>query len=94
MAEKTMTRIERNERERKLRKAKAIAITVILLAACVLALAVLYMWERRGFEVFLWAFGVIGFARVMMVLATWIDDLTIDNIEPLTYRDYAERSGK
>ena len=94
MAEKTMTRIERNERERKLRKAKAIAITVILLAACVLALAVLYRWERRGFEVFLWAFGVIGFARVMMVLATWIDDLTIDNIEPLTYRDYAERSGK
>ena len=88
--DKTMNRIEWNARQQRRRKAKALVITVILLAATVTALTVLYMWERRGFEFFLWAFGVIGFSRVMMVLATWIDDLTIQD-DPLSYQDWAER---
>ena len=43
-------------------------------------------------ECLLYAFGLIGFVRVMLVLATWIDDLTIES-QPLSYRDYAERPG-
>ncbi|MBR1689377.1 MAG: hypothetical protein IJ713_01225 [Oscillibacter sp.] len=93
MKEHTMSRVERYERAQRLRKAKAIVITVVLLIATVTALAVLWQWERPGFEIFLWAFGVIGFVRVMMVLATWIDELTIDQDKP-NYQDWAAYRGE
>ena len=87
-----MSRIEQNDRERRKKKAKAAVIALVLIAATVTALAVLWKNEPRLFQGFLWAFGVVGFGRVMMVLATWIDDLTIEQA-PLTYKDYAERPG-
>lgn len=87
-----MSRIEQNDREHRRKKAKAAVIALVLIAATVTALAVLWQFERRLFECILYAFGLIGFVRVMLVLATWIDDLTIES-QPLSYRDYAERPG-
>ena len=87
-----MSRIEQNERDRRRKKAKAAVIAVLLIAATVSCLSVLWLFERRLFEGILYAFGAVGFARVMMVLVTWIDELTIEQT-PLTYQDYAERPG-
>ena len=78
---KYMTWEERVRRAKNIRKAKAAVVTVLLLAASVTAMAVLHAFEIRVFQTLLWIFGIIGFVRVMLMLATWIDDLTIDNVE-------------
>lgn len=81
MSGKYMSWEERRNRSKNIRKAKAAVITVLLLAASVTAMAVLHAFEIRAFNVLLWIFGIFGFVRVMLMLATWIDDLTIDNVE-------------
>ena len=78
---KYMTWEERVRRAKNIRKAKAAVVTVLLLAASVTAMAVLHAFEIRVFQTLLWIFGIIGFVRTMLMLATWIDDLTIDNVE-------------
>lgn len=93
MAEKTMNRIAYNERFLRKKKAKAVAIMVLLIGATVTALAVLWLFERRLFDGIAYAFGAIGFVRVMMVFVTWIDELTIEPDKP-TAADWAEYRGK
>ena len=73
-----MTWAEKQERARRLRNAKAAIIAILLLGASITTMTVLYEWEIRTFQVFLWIFGIIGFLRVMLMLVTWIDELTID----------------
>lgn len=68
---------EQRERDRKIRNMKAAVIAVLLLAASVTTMIVLFQWEIRAFNVCLWFFGVIGFLRVMLLLVTWISDITI-----------------
>ena len=91
--EKTMNRIAYNERFLRKKKAKAVAIMVLLIGATVTALAVLWLFERRLFDGIAYAFGAIGFVRVMMVFVTWIDELTIEPDKP-TVEDWAEYRGK
>ena len=91
--EKTMNRIELNERARRQKKAKAVVIMVLLTAVTITCLSVLWLWERRLFTVILYAFGAVGFVRVMTVLITWIDELTIQQPTP-TVEDWAEYRGK
>lgn len=93
MAEKTMNRIAYNERVLRKKKAKAVAIMALLITATVTALAVLWLFERRLFDGIAYAFGAIGFVRVMMVFVTWIDELTIEPDKP-TAADWAEYRGK
>ena len=93
MAEKTMNRIAYNERVLRKKKAKAVAIMALLITATVTALAVLWLFERRLFDGIAYAFGAIGFVRVMMVFVTWIDELTIEPDKP-TVEDWAEYRGK
>ena len=93
MAEKTMNRIAYNERFLRKKKAKAVAIMALLITATVTALAVLWLFERRLFTGIAYAFGAIGFVRVMMVFVTWIDELTIEPDKP-TVEDWAEYRGK
>ena len=93
MAEKTMNRIAYNERFLRKKKAKAVAIMVLLIGATVTALAVLWLFERRLFDGIAYAFGAIGFVRVMMVFVTWIDELTIEPDKP-TVEDWAEYRGE
>ena len=90
---KTMNRIAYNERFLRKKKAKAVAIMVLLIGATVTALAVLWLFERRLFDGIAYAFGAIGFVRVMMVFVTWIDELTIEPDKP-TVEDWAEYRGK
>ena len=91
--EKTMNRIAYNERFLRKKKAKAVAIMVLLIGATVTALAVLWLFERRLFDGIAYAFGAIGFVRVMMVFVTWIDELTIEPDKP-TAEDWAEYRGE
>lgn len=91
--EKTMNRIELNERARRQKKIKAVVIMVLLTAVTITCLSVLWLWERRLFTVILYAFGAVGFIRVMTVLITWIDELTIEQDKP-TVEDWAEYRGK
>ena len=91
--DKTMNRIAYNERFLRKKKAKAVAIMVLLIGATVTALAVLWLFERRLFDGIAYAFGAIGFVRVMMVFVTWIDELTIEPDKP-TVEDWAEYRGK
>ena len=90
---KTMNRIAYNERFLRKKKAKAVAIMVLLIGATVTALAVLWLFERRLFDGIAYAFGAIGFVRVMMVFVTWIDELTIEPDKP-TAEDWAEYRGE
>ena len=90
---KTMNRIAYNERFLRKKKAKAVAIMVLLIGATVTALAVLWLFERRLFDGIAYAFGAIGFVRVMMVFVTWIDELTIEPDKP-TVEDWAEYRGE
>ena len=87
------TRIERNERILRVKKAKAVVIMALLVAATIGCLSVLWLWERALFTVILYGFGAVGFVRVMMVLITWIDELTIEQ-DPPTYQDWAEYRGR
>ena len=91
--EKTMNRIAYNERFLRKKKAKAVAIMALLITATVTALAVLWLFERRLFDGIAYAFGAIGFVRVMMVFVTWIDELTIEPDKP-TAEDWAEYRGE
>lgn len=91
--DKTMNRIAYNERFLRKKKAKAVAIMALLISATVTALAVLWLFERRLFDGIAYAFGAIGFVRVMMVFVTWIDELTIEPDKP-TAEDWAEYRGE
>ena len=91
--DKTMNRIAYNERFLRKKKAKAVAIMALLITATVTALAVLWLFERRLFDGIAYAFGAIGFVRVMMVFVTWIDELTIEPDKP-TVEDWAEYRGE
>ena len=72
---------EEKAREKKIRSMKAAVIAILLLAASVTTMVVLFQWEIRAFNVCLWFFGVIGFVRVMLLLVTWISDITISQSE-------------
>lgn len=93
MKEKTMSRIEANEREYRRKKAKEIAIMALLITATVGCLSVLWLWERALFNAIAYGFAAVGFVRVMMVFVTWIDELTIEQPAP-TVEDWAEYRGK
>lgn len=70
-----MTWAEKQERARRLRNAKAAIIAILLLAAGITTMTVLYEWEIRAFNVFLWIFGVIGFLKVMLTLVAWMAEI-------------------
>lgn len=91
--EKTMNRIAFNEREMRRKKVKAVAIMAMLITATITALAVLWLNEKPLFDGIAYAFGAVGFVRVMMVFVTWIDDLTVQQPTP-TVEDWAEYRGK
>lgn len=70
-----MTWAEKQERARRLRNAKAAIIAILLLAAGITTMTVLWQWEIRAFNVFLWIFGVIGFLKVMLTLVAWMAEI-------------------
>ncbi len=80
-------------RAKKTRRAKEIVICLILVGASVTAMKLLYDCQIRMFNRLLWVFGAIGFARVMMVMVTWLDDITIDDNDR-TFEEWAARRGQ
>lgn len=81
------------DRAKKIRRAKEIVICLILVGASVTAMKLLYDCEIRTFNRLLWVFGAIGFARVMMVIVTWLDDITIDDNDR-TFEEWAAKRGQ
>lgn len=80
-------------RAKQIRRAKEIVICLILVGASISAMKLLYDCQIRTFNRLLWVFGAIGFARVMMVMVTWLDDITIDDNDR-TFEEWAARRGQ
>ena len=81
------------DRAKRIRRAKEIVLCLLLVGASVTAMALLYDCQIRTFNRLLWVFGTIGFFRVMMVMVTWLDDITIDNNDR-TFEEWAARRGQ